>query len=111
MKALEQAGYKLWKTDSDQYGFTQRWQARLDTQDWFDYPVCQFNDKLFINVELYDFDVNGVYSQSASIYLVHENEAGEWCDIKIYSLTWNELESKLQSLEKKLLNMWAEFNQ
>ncbi len=112
MRALTNAGYKRWNVDKDQYGTTEEWQARVDIRDGFDesIPLCQCNDKLFFNVKAYDFDINGINHKSASIDITAENKQGEWCNLKIYSLTWEELESNLSSLEAKLLRMWNEFN-
>ena len=112
MKALTDAGYKCWNTDKDQYGTIQYWQSRVDIRDGFDesIPLCQCNDKLFINVSLDDFEANGSMFHSASISLTHENKEGLWCDLTIYSLTQDELADKLPSLEQKLLRLWKEFN-
>ena len=112
MKALTDAGYKCWNTDKDQHGQTQHWQARIDIRDGFDesIPLCQCNDKLFINVRLDDFEANGSMFHSASISIVHENKEGLWCDLTIYSLTQDELADKLASLEQKLLRLWKELN-
>ena len=112
MKALTDAGYKCWNTNKDQYGTTAEWQSRVDIRDGFDesIPLCQCNDKLFINVRLDDFEANGSMFHSASISLTHENKEGLWCDLTIYSLTQDELADKLASLEQKLLRLWKEFN-
>ena len=112
MKALTDAGYKCWNTNKDQYGTTAEWQSRVDIRDGFDesIPLCQCNDKLFINVRLDDFEANGSMFHSASVSLTHENKEGLWCDFKICSLTQDELADKLPSLEQKLLRLWKEFN-
>ena len=112
MKALTDAGYKCWNTNKYQYGTTAEWQSRVDIRDGFDesIPLCQCNDKLFINVRLDDFEANGSMFHSASISLTHENKEGLWCDLTIYSLTQDELADKLPSLEQKLLRLWKEFN-
>lgn len=112
MKALTDAGYKCWNTNKDQYGTTAEWQSRVDIRDGFDesIPLCQCNDKLFINVRLDNFEANGSMFHSASISLTHENKEGLWCDLTIYSLTQDELADKLPSLEQKLLRIWVEFN-
>ena len=112
MKALTDAGYKCWKTETHTSGQTQHWQARIDTRDDFcnSYPLCQCNDKLFINVRLDDFEANGSMFHSASISLTHENKEGLWCDLTIYSLTQDELADNLPSLEQKLLRLWKIFN-
>ena len=112
MKALTDAGYKCWNTNKDQYGTTAEWQSRVDIRDGFDesIPLCQCNDKLFINVRLDNFEANGSMFHSASISLTHENKEGLWCDLTIYSLTQDELADKLPSLEQKLLRLWKEFN-
>ena len=112
MKALTDAGYKCWNANKDQYGTTAEWQSRVDIRDGFDesIPLCQCNDKLFINVRLDDFEANGSMFHSASISLTHENKEGLWCDLTICSLTQDELADKLPSLEQKLLRLWKEFS-
>ena len=112
MKALTDAGYKCWKTETHTSGQTQHWQARIDIRDGFDesIPLCQCNDKLVIDARLDDFEANGSMFHSASISLTHENKEGLWCDLTIYSLTQDELADKLPSLEQKLLRLWKVFN-
>ncbi len=109
---LTKAGYKLWKTEEDEYGIKHLYQSRIDNRDDFDesIPLCQCNDKLCINVDIHDWVVNGQAVNGAEIELCHENQPGEWTSTKIYSLTVDDLELKLHSLEAKLLRMWKEFN-
>lgn len=110
MKFLEDKGYKCWKTDAEDYGFTHHWQRRVDLDEGFEAPLCQCNEKLHINVRHSEFNFGGTQHKSCEIYICGENLAGEWCDIKIYSITLDELEEKLDNLELKVLNMWKAFN-
>jgi hypothetical protein len=107
---LESKGYRHWKTERE-FGTTEHYQKRMDNKEGFDSPLCQCNDKLFINIKTYDFNFpNGLNQKSNSISLCHENEAGEWCDLEIYSLKDEEMKEKLDKLEDKLICMWEEFN-
>ena len=44
-----------------------------------------------------------------TISLVHENQHGEWCDLRIYSLSEEQIQSKLESYEDKIINLWEIF--
>lgn len=104
-------GYKHYKTETDSIGIgnTKYYQRRVDTDEGFDYPLCQCNDRVSINIEVWNLTLNGRNDISCSMSLVHENQNGEWCDLKIYSLTEDELWNNLKSLEDKLLAMWGMF--
>lgn len=112
---LEQHGYKMWKEDADKNGITQNYQKRMDTtKDFFDYPLCECNDKVCINIEYHDWTFRGgdgkeVKSEGYDMNLVHENGSGYWCDLKIYSLKTEDLEKNLSKFEKQLLEMWKVF--
>ena len=109
---LEKHGYKLWKTETDQFtGVTKHYQRRIDTDDieYKGYPLCACNDKLFINITHYDYTLNGVNRTSCTIELVHENKESEWCDLKVYSLSEEQIKDNLSKYEKKLLDMWKVF--
>ena len=109
---LEQQGYKLWKTETEQFiGVTKHYQRRVDTDDieYEGYPLCACNDRLFINITHYDFTLNGVNHTSSIVQLVHENKDGEWCDLRVYSLSEQQIKDNLSKYEKKLLDMWEVF--
>lgn len=100
--------YKLYGEEKDEFGTTQKYQKRVDA-DYPEYPLCACNDKLFINIDFYAFTIGDINSRSASIFLVHENNKGEWCDIKIYALKETDVLSKLYRLELKVMDMWKVF--
>lgn len=112
---LESKGYRMWKEDKDDVnGVTnfhnKKYQRRVDTDYDFDYPICQCNDKVFINVEYYDIRFyNDNHYVSYEMSLAHENKDGEWCDIKIHSLTEEQIKDSLSAYETKILNMWRVF--
>ncbi len=112
MKALEKSGYKNWKNEKDHFGTTERWQARIDIREDFDenIPLCQCNDKLFINVIIRRLLLNGENHTGVEMEMCHENQDGHWSGLKIYSLTEKDIEVNLSWLENKLLRMWFEFN-
>jgi len=53
---------------------------------------------------------NSLGSNLTIVGMVHENQNDEWCDIKIYSLTEDQLKAKLEEYEDKVVNMWEVFN-
>jgi len=112
MKALEEVGYKNWKNEKDSFGTTERWQARIDNREDFDetIPLCQCNDKLHINVVISRLVLNGEQCNGVEMEMCHEGKDSHWSALKIYSLTEEDIEAKLTSLENKLLRMWIEFN-
>lgn len=113
MKVLQNKGYRCWKTDVESYGTTHHWQRRLQEDEIlkFSIPLCQCNHKTLLNVVHSDLLIHEIKSESFEVSLCHENKDGEWCDIKIYSLTRKQVEDSLDRLEQKVLNMWKVFNQ
>lgn len=110
MKTLTTNGYKEWDKETDQFDTTTKYQKRVDTLDQYEhYPLCYCNDKLFINVTYYDFLYNGTKSKSYTMSLTHENQDGDWCDLKIYGLTEEKITANLEKYERKLLDMWNLF--
>ena len=105
---LESKGYRMWKEDAEKSHSTMYFQKRVD-DIYTDAPVCACNDKLFINIEVWTMRYNGVHT-SCTVGMVHENQNDEWCDIKIYSLTEDQLKAKLEEYEDKVVNMWEVFN-
>jgi hypothetical protein len=102
---LEFYGYKRFDTQTNECGTTEKYQRRVDTDQQFNSPLCQCNDRLFINIERWTYKGK----TSSKIDMVHENAQGEWCDIGIYSLTDDQLMTKIEQYEKKLLEMWEVF--
>lgn len=107
---LEQNGYKMWKEDKDTMSFSQKYQKRLDTlHKYKDVPLCECNDKLLINIDYWHFEINGITSESCSIYMIHENKNEDWCDLKIYSIPVDKMKENLVAYEDKIVNLWNEF--
>ncbi len=109
---LEKHGYKLWKTETEQsIGVTKHYQRRIDADDieYEGYPLCACNDKLFINMTHYDSTLHGVNLSGYTVELVHENKESEWCDLKVYCLSEQQIKDNLSKYEKKLLDMWKVF--
>lgn len=107
---LEQNNYKMWKQDVDEMSISQKYQKRVDTlHKYKDIPVCCCNDKLLINIDYWRFEINGIVSESCSIYIVHENKSGDWCDLKIYSIPVDKMKEGLVEYEDKIVKLWKEF--
>ena len=108
---LESNGYKCWKNDVDECSKTEHYQRRVDNLPQYEsYPLCQCNDKVYINIVHYRFTIHDLDHNSLTANLCHGNAAGEWCDLKIYSLSEEKVKESLDSIEQKLLNMWKAFN-
>lgn len=105
---LESNNYRMWKEENNSHGSTFNFQKRVD-HDYPMAPLCQCNEKLFINIDVCKFDFSGVRQTSCTISLVHENQHGEWCDLRIYSLSDGQIQSKLGSYEDKIINLWEVF--
>lgn len=105
-------GYTCWDTDYQEFDdaemITQNLQRRVD-RVYNMLPVCNCNDKLFINVDIIQTVYQGNMSITAELHLCHENKQGEWCNLKIYGLKPEDIYSKLGKYELKLLEMWKMF--
>lgn len=101
---LESNGYKMWKQEEN----TLHFQKRVD-DIYPESPVCECNDKLFINIQVFKFAIHGVVHTSFEINIVHERPDDEWCDLKIYSLTEDQVKSNLKSYEDKMIKLWEVF--
>ena len=108
---LKQHNYRDWKQDKHEYGVTTHYQKGIDTVPEYEhYPLCECNDKLFINIVHSEFTINGHEHNSFEMNLVHENKAGDWADIRIYSLTEDKIVANISKYEVQLLEMWALFH-
>ena len=106
---LELNSYKMWKEENNSHGSTFNFQKRVDS-DYPMAPVCNLNEKLFINIDMYTMFTNSVDKHTSfTISLVHENQHGEWCDLRIYSLSEEQIQSKIESYEDKIINLWEIF--
>lgn len=112
MKFLKDNGYKMWTTEKTDFdGHVEKWQRRVDLADDFQYPLCQCNDKLHININFYSYQLNSqIKHESYEIFIVGENNDSDWYDIKIYGIKADELVDNLKKYETKLLNMWEASN-
>lgn len=106
---LESNGYRLWKQENEQSHSTMYFQKRVDGL-YPDTPVCECNDKLFINIEVWTMEYNGNPHTSCTINMVHERPEDEWCDLKIYSLTEEQINTNLKSYEDKMVALWEVFH-
>ena len=105
-------GYTCWDTDYQEFGdakmITQNLQRRVD-KVYNTLPVCNCNDKLFINVDIIQTVYQGNMSITAELHLCHENKQGEWCNLRAYALKPDQVYCKLEDKEHKLLKMWEIF--
>ena len=101
---LESNDYKMWKQEEN----TLHFQKRVD-DIYQESPVCKCNDKLFINIQVFTFTIHGVVRTSCEMNMVHERPDDEWCDLKIYSLTEDQVKSNLKAYEDKMAKLWEVF--
>ena len=111
---IKSFGYKLWKTDQEFIQgspfLNRHYQKRVDVKEgWEQAPLCQTNDKLFLNITETLFNLNGIENHSFSIDLCHEGISGKWCTLIIQGLKEEDLENML-TFENKLRKMWIAFN-
>jgi hypothetical protein len=67
------------------------------------------NDKLFINIDVWTMKYDGRDHTSCTVNMVHERPDDEWCDLKIYSLTEDQVKNNLKSYEDKMVKLWEVF--
>lgn len=109
MQKLIDAGYAVWKEQENSF-FNKKFYQKTVRRD--DIPLCKCNDALFLNVEEFTdfYELSASEGRTFGIFLTHQNNQGEWCNLKIYGLSEEEIENNLDNLEEKLLNMWKVFN-
>ena len=106
---LESNNYSMWREEHNSHGSTFNFQKRVD-RDYPMAPLCQCNEKSFINTDMCTLLTNSTDKHTGfTISLVHENQHGEWCDLRIYSLSEEQIQSKLESYEDKIINLWEIF--
>lgn len=105
-------GYTCWDTEYQEFDdaemITQKLQRRVD-KVYSTLPVCNCNDKLFVNIDIVQAVIHGNMSITAEIHLCHENKQGEWCNLRVYALKPDQVYCKLEDKEHKLLKMWEIF--
>ena len=105
---LESHQYKMWKEENTDIHRTMYFQKRVD-DTYPDSPLCECNDKLLINVDVWTMKYNGINHTSCTVSMVHENQADEWCDLRIYSLKEDQLIGNLEHYEDKMIKLWEVF--
>lgn len=111
-KFLITIGYKLWKSENTGNFKKNFFQIRFDNKvGWDDNnPVCNLNHKVLINVDSLYYSTSNSEHQRYEVSLVAENTCGNWCDLKIYSLTADQIFANLHTYEDQLIRMWRQFN-
>lgn len=110
MKAeIESFGYKMWKEENEKSFRSRLYQKRADTIPGWGVPLCQCNDKLFIDLEEMTILYDGGFNTTFSIKIRVEGDDEIWCDFGFYSLTQDKI-SAIPFMEDKLRKMWIEFN-
>lgn len=102
LKLLDEEGYKIYRPPTDEshcYSF----QKRVDDGLHF---LCECNDKLFMNVTVWDFTINGHSHQSVEMYMTHENSENNWFHLKVYGIKLEEFVEYYQTGFDKLFKAW-----
>jgi len=114
LELLENNGYKLWEENREPDYHRMLFQKRIRDAEKLGIPLCLCNGKVLVNIDYgsITFRNSGyepVTSESFHISLCHERPNDEWCDFMIYTLTEDQIVSKLQKYEKDILATWKLF--
>lgn len=101
-------GYTVWKEDWEHGYYKQCMQKRVDLLHK-EVPLCVCNDKVLFNLDYLSVRNEKGKTGGYELSLVHEREDGRWCDLRIYSISQEDLELHLEGYEKDLLEMWKVF--
>lgn len=116
---LVQNNYNFWKQEvtnipAHMNMLFNYYQKRVDVfEDYEHYPLCQCNNKLFINIlEAATTNlISGVVSSSYEIELCAENNQQLWYQFKIYSIDSEDIQNNLNLYEKDILDFWKLANE
>lgn len=102
---LESKGYKLWQSDKDKFGETNKYFKTIkDFQ-----PSCESNSNVSLNITHSIWHNGSLEHTYFEINLVHERKGSEWCNFNIYSLTEEQLKENIVKYESSLLELWTLF--
>jgi len=100
-KLLLEAGYKNWKTEPIEFEIqTKHYQRRVGSNETE--AVCECNDRLHINISQTQ---HRDYPESYEMNIRAERNS-RWCDLKLYSLSKEDIEANLGTMEKMLIKMF-----
>lgn len=106
---LDKHGYKCWDTSHDTYSniqiTTNKWQRRIDFE-YPDIPVCELNDKLFINITE---SISTIQKNKFSTYEISITPEVDDFNIalKFYSINEDKFnEIGIKEWEKRLVSLW-----
>ena len=105
---IEDNGYRMWREEETRETTKYEFQKRVPEEEGW--PLCECNDKLLINLVYHKFTfLNGESAEGFEMNIAHERKNDEWCDFKIYSLTEEQISSKLSNYESSLKECWNTF--
>lgn len=107
---LEGLGYKKWATELNDFGQTLKFQKRMDViEKYKEFPLCNSNEKININVEYSELDIQGVMHVSYKLDIIQEAN-GIWSNLAMYSLSEADvLKFGVDELEDRLMELWKHF--
>ena len=106
---LIKLNYKKWETETSEFSnngtsIIEKWQKRI-TKD--EYPLCELNDKLFININKNIIILNDVENISYEVYITAETN-DIWSNLNYYSLSIKDIDKigGISVIEYNLLELW-----
>jgi len=104
---LENFGYKCFNTQEDPIITTTEYQKRMDIiPKYKDFPKCNTNNKIIINIVHAIAHINGENFESYSMSIVQDSN-DIWCNLKFYSLNEKDiLKYGLDEFEDRLIELW-----
>lgn len=105
-KFLESKGYK---TYPDQREGVQFFQKRVPDEDAG--PLCLTNNKVHLNVTLYDFPPHLGLSRHCEVEITAEYRERRWCKLSVYSLSETELQGDFDKICGDLIAAWKGIHQ
>jgi len=102
IKLLDDQGYKHFLHGLDR-GEAYSFQKRID--DGL-HHLCECNDKLFMNIRIFDFTINGRNHRSIEMSMCHENSDNQWFDLKVYGINPEKFVEYYQTGFDKLVSAW-----
>lgn len=74
-------------------------------------PVCLCNEKLFVNVTLFELNLHGKIMQTAEVSITAETPDEHWANLTLYSLSLEDLLAQEPQCVQRLTRAWQALNE